>query len=190
MSAFYGARFADAWKGCNVAEVKAAWAEELGDYSPEEIATGVAALRTRDWPPTLPEFLKLCRPPIDPDAGFAEAAREYLKRFDKGDDQWSRPEVFWAAQAIGYQDLRNLPYERLKGRWKAALEKAGREPVPVKLVALPAAGEVRANPAHVKAVMDGLRRKMAMKAAKVESQPPLTVDAPEWKEGLRHADPA
>jgi hypothetical protein len=113
MVSHYGARFADAWRGCDMEAVKADWALELGHYSPAELRRGVEGLKTRDWPPTLPEFLKLCRPPIDPEAAFAEAVREMRKRIDNGLDEWSRPEIFWAAQSIGWFDLTSQPFHRI-----------------------------------------------------------------------------
>ena len=59
--AMYGAKFADAWKGCDLRNVKDIWAETLGAMSREELAAGVAGCMGKDWPPTLPEFVKLCR---------------------------------------------------------------------------------------------------------------------------------
>lgn len=66
--AMYGAKFADAWKGCNLANVKTVWAEALGACSRDELAAGIAGCMAKEWPPTLPEFLKLCRqaPPNAP----------------------------------------------------------------------------------------------------------------------------
>lgn len=59
--AMYGAKFADAWKGCDLKSVKSLWAETLGALSREELAKGFAGCMSKDWPPTLPEFVKLCR---------------------------------------------------------------------------------------------------------------------------------
>jgi hypothetical protein len=73
LSAFYGSKFADLWGNSDLANVKAVWSEELSAYSGDEIAAALAQCKTRDWPPTLPEFLKLCRPPIDPVMAYHEA---------------------------------------------------------------------------------------------------------------------
>ncbi|WP_454737610.1 hypothetical protein [Cupriavidus necator] len=62
MEASYGSRFADMWGGTDLRAVKRQWAIDLCDLSPEELRAGVAALRSCDWPPSLPEFRKLCRP--------------------------------------------------------------------------------------------------------------------------------
>lgn len=147
MAAMYGARFADMWGGLDLSSVKSVWREELSDMSPDEISRGVAACRTRDWPPTLPEFVKLCRPAIDYERAFSEAVKQMQLR--KSDcDQWSNPVVFWAAASIG-SDLSNLPYSALKARWQNALDEAaekvrsGQLPreVPRRFDALPSPGK-------------------------------------------------
>lgn len=52
------------WNEADLAEVKELWAEQLGRFKPESI--GAALQRLIDsggngWPPTLPEFVELCR---------------------------------------------------------------------------------------------------------------------------------
>jgi hypothetical protein len=61
MSAFYGSRFADMWRGSNVSEVQKAWAIELGKLSSAQLKAGVDALTAFSKPPTLPEFLDHCK---------------------------------------------------------------------------------------------------------------------------------
>ena len=61
MAALYGGRFADQWSGINPADVKKCWAEEIAAYSMPQIAGAVNALTTKNWPPTLPEFLELIK---------------------------------------------------------------------------------------------------------------------------------
>lgn len=161
----YGVKFADAWRGCDMEAVKADWAEALGEYSVAELRTGIEGLKTTSWPPMLPEFLKLCRPPINADVAFVEAVREYRKRFADGSDNWSRVEIFWAAQAIGHYDLTTKPYDHLRFRWRAALDAAKRDPIPVHLPALPARGEVRADPERVRQIFAELDARLAAKAA-------------------------
>lgn len=62
LSAMYGMRFADMWRGTDIAEVKRVWADALGMFNTEQIAAGLREL-TRDHPfvPSLPEFVALCR---------------------------------------------------------------------------------------------------------------------------------
>lgn len=119
LSAMYGSRFADLWRGCDLAAVKATWAADLAVMSRDELAAGVAACRSRDWPPTLPEFMKLCRPPIDFDGALSEAVEQMARR-ESGSDRWSHPAIFWAAQSIAFE-LRNSPRKVLDGLWRSSL---------------------------------------------------------------------
>lgn len=142
MSGLYGARFADAWRGVDPERVKRTWAEELAGFSGDEIARGVTALKTRDWPPTLPEFAKLCRPPSDPRADWAEACEQMRIRLQgRGEDRWSRPQVYWAAVAIGWYDLNSTAWDQIKTRWTNALENAKTDPIPEYLAQLPPPGQ-------------------------------------------------
>jgi hypothetical protein len=59
MAALYGSRFADQWAGINPVDVKKCWSEEIAAYPMRQIAAAVNALTTKNWPPTLPEFLEL-----------------------------------------------------------------------------------------------------------------------------------
>lgn len=141
MSGMYGARFADAWRGVDPERVKRTWSEELAGFSGDEIARGVTALKTRDWPPTLPEFAKLCRPPSDSRADWAEACEQMRIRLKgNGEDLWSRPQVYWAAVAVGAYDLNSMAWEQIKTRWTNALERAKADQIPEYRAALPAPG--------------------------------------------------
>jgi len=152
--------------------VKSVWAKELAGYSPDEIARGIAACRTRDWPPTLPEFLKVCRPALDYERAFIEAIEQMRKR-ETGGDEWSTPAVYWAAVKLG-RDISAHPYNAIKGRWKSALDDAidgirtGKLPaaVPKRREALPAPGQCSVPPEVAKqriaSIRDMLTRKMTM----------------------------
>lgn len=63
MQGRYGSLFMDRWKGCDLAGVKATWAEELGGFAdkPECIKYALQSLADEKFPPTLPEFLAACR---------------------------------------------------------------------------------------------------------------------------------
>ncbi len=61
MTLHYGARFADAWRGADPAELKALWAEKLSSLTPAQIKRGMQLLEQCKFPPTLPEFVALCR---------------------------------------------------------------------------------------------------------------------------------
>lgn len=122
MLGFYGNRFSDMWRDQGSEAVKKIWAAELGKLSKEEITRGAQALATLDWPPTLPQFIKLCRPPLDAQKAFVEALNGLVAR-DRGEvGVWSHPAIFWATTRIGAFDMKNSTYPQIMGRWQAALE--------------------------------------------------------------------
>lgn len=165
----YGARFADMWRGTAPEAMKRVWSDALAEFSRDEIGRGVAACMSRDWPPTLPEFLKLCRPALDYERAFLEAVEQMTRRAS-GADVWSSPAVYWAAAAIG-TDLHAFTYQQIAKRWQAALDKAvqriaaGELPheIPPRLEALPAPGESTVPPdvarKRIREALDGLRSK-------------------------------
>ena len=63
MQGRYGSLFIDRWKGCDMANVKTTWADELGGFKdrPEAIGYALQTLADNQFPPTLPEFLAACR---------------------------------------------------------------------------------------------------------------------------------
>ena len=123
MSLLYGTHFADKWKGHDPELIKRLWAEELGYLTRQELAFGASKLSTLEWPPSLPQFLKLCRPPVDYVKAYYEAL-EGSKRRDKGEHgSWSHPAIFWAYMAIGAFDLQNTTFSNIKTRWERALDK-------------------------------------------------------------------
>lgn len=139
-----------------IANWREAWAEAFEEegLTVEEVKRGIVECRRRyDWPPSLPEFLKACRPPVDYEAAFHEAV-EQLRRRESDSDHWSSPAVYWAAVKIGGYDLQSSRYDQIKGRWKKALDDAANEiragvlanDVPKRLVALPAPGQITLTP--------------------------------------------
>lgn len=63
MSGLYGSKFSDLWRGSDLNTVKQLWAEKLGGFEPipGAIKEALDALDGKPFPPTLPEFLELCR---------------------------------------------------------------------------------------------------------------------------------
>jgi len=63
MAGLYGSKFADLWNGSNMETVQRLWAEKLGGFKtmPGAIKEALDALDSKPWPPTLPEFIALCR---------------------------------------------------------------------------------------------------------------------------------
>lgn len=121
--AMYGNRFTSMWEGLDPQQIKQVWADGLAGFGKEDILRGLDACKTgRDWPPTLPEFRKLCRPVPAYEPAFYEAVRQMSLR-PSGMDEWSHPAVYWAAVHVG-TDLRTLSYSQIKGRWQAAMDGA------------------------------------------------------------------
>lgn len=60
----YGQLWADRYKGLGLTpdEIADEWAMELDGFSPEEIKRGLEASKANKFPPTLPEFISMCRP--------------------------------------------------------------------------------------------------------------------------------
>lgn len=135
-----------------------AWSDAFLEerLAPSEIKTGLAACRKQfEWPPSLPEFLKICRPNLEPELAWHEAVRQMARRA-QGRDIWSHPAIYWTAIEVGEFDLKNLTYLAIKARWCKALDANLRKdlpPPPPRLAALPAPGMTAAS-------MDEARRKV------------------------------
>lgn len=142
----YGKKFSDQWGGADTDELIAHWASELGAFNGNEIKRGIAAMETRDWPPTLPEFKKLCRPPVDPTVAYYEAVAGVQARGAGEMGKWSHPATFWAAMPLSF-DLSNQTYSQIRHRWESALndqmERGEWEPIPQPALALPAPGKAK-----------------------------------------------
>ena len=159
----------------DVVSWKATWTNGFVEdgITPHEVKAGISACRrSKDgWPPTLPEFIDMCRPAMDHESLFREAV-EQLRLRDDGLDSWSHPAVYWAATRIGAFDMRNSSFAAMKVRWVNALNRAfsdvasGALPaeVPARLVALPAPGKTmssevaRANLEKIRNMLTGAFR--------------------------------
>lgn len=65
-TAIFGAqKVAGMWAGAPIAVVKQTWAEQLGRLDPDMVRFGLQRCVDNglEWPPTLPEFVALCRQP-------------------------------------------------------------------------------------------------------------------------------
>lgn len=137
----YGTLFIDRFGGLPVEVVKEEWASELGGYTGAELTRGLDGCRALKFPPTLPEFMAMCRPPIDAHGAYVEAVRNLAKREQGINADWTHPAIFWAACDIGSFDIRTNSYPALRSRWEAALDKHMRDrnsqPVPPAAKALP-----------------------------------------------------
>lgn len=141
----YGKRFTDLWGTTKPDAWVTYWCEQLAGYTADEIGRGVEALGTRDWPPTLPEFKRLCRPPLDPQTAYHEAVDGVQARERGERGNWSHPAIYWAAVKIGAYDLKNCGYAQIAKRWETALQaffEAGTcPPIPEPALSLPRPGK-------------------------------------------------
>lgn len=145
MISLYGNKFLDMWRDIDLQGVKETWAQELGKLSRDEIARGANALSQQEWPPTLPQFISLCKVKINALSGYYEAINGLAAR-ERGEiGAWSHPAIFWASVKVGAFDLKNQPYAAVRARWDAAFEeemgKGQWAAIPEPMIALPAPGE-------------------------------------------------
>lgn len=139
----YGKKFTDQWGGADTDELIAHWAREMGSYTGPEIKRGLAAMETRDWPPTLPEFKKMCRAPVDPLVAYYEAVAGVQARAAGDFGKWSHPAIYWAAMPLAF-DLGSQTFSQVKPRWERALaeqmDKGEWPAIPGPMLALSAPG--------------------------------------------------
>lgn len=142
MSTYYGNKFADMWRDSSMQAIKSVWSQELRKLSKEDFARGANALMTQEWPPTLPQFIKLCRVQIDSLTAYYEAVNGAVAREQGMMGEYSHPAIFWAAVKVGAFDLKHQTYSAIKGRWENALAhemaKAEWSAIPEPMIALPA----------------------------------------------------
>lgn len=141
---------------------RSAWVEAFVEdgIRPEEIRVGISACRRLyDWPPSVGEFIKACRPPMDVELAFREAVEQMALR-DQGRDVWSHPAIFWAASLVGAFDLRNSTWSAIRVRWTRLLQgelaKGEWPEVPARLDALPAPGGTAVDPGRVRSLVVGV----------------------------------
>lgn len=141
----YGKKFSDQWGGADAEGLKLHWAQRLSDLNGDELKRGVSLLDTKDWPPTLSEFRKMCRPGVDLIASYYEAVNGVQAR-ERGEvGEWSHPAIYWASVKVGAFDLKSMSYSQIKARWEHALQdelaKGEWASVPEPLLALPEPGK-------------------------------------------------
>lgn len=176
LTMMYGNKFADMWRGIDTESIKAAWAEDLAGFTGDELKRGLAWCKTQTWPPTLPEFMNACRPVVDARTEWAEACEQMRIRLDgKGADAWTRPQVYWAAVAIGWYDLNSTAWEQIRSRWTKALADAKADPIPEYRAALPSPGKQTVTREEAKDRMTELKN-----AVEAVSLPGTTKAGTKW----------
>ena len=141
-----------------------AWSEAFVEegITPGEAADAIRNCRRMyDWPPSLTEFLRACRPSVDHESAFYEAVREIAKR-QTNTDHWSHPAIYWAAVTMGV-DLTSNPYATIKNRWSkilaGELAKGAWDPIPKRVEALAAPGKAIATPEVAKGFIDQILKR-------------------------------
>lgn len=141
----YGKKYTDQWGATDSKALAAFWGQQLAGYSDAEIKRGMAGLESRPFPPTLPEFKRLCRPPLDVQEAFYEALAGIVAREQGEVGEWSHPAIYWAAVKVGFFDIKGSGYAAIQKRWETALQAifdAGAyDPIPAPALALPAPGK-------------------------------------------------
>ena len=140
----FGKKFVDQWASADPDKLLAYWAQQMASYSGAEIRRGLDAQKKLDWPPTLPQFKKLCRPGVDSMTAYYEAVAGAQARAAGEMGKWSHPAIYWAAMPLSF-DLGLLPFSQIKGRWEQALaeqmDKGEWAPIPQPMLALPEPGK-------------------------------------------------
>lgn len=148
------------------------WAEAFEEegITPHDVKAGLKACRSRyDWPPSCAEFIKACKPSVDPVVAYHEAVAGMQAR-ERGEmGKWSHPAIFWAVVQISAFDLKNQSYSQIKPRWEKALQdemdKGQWAPVPQPLLALPEPGKSLMSREHATKMVQELQASDTIKKA-------------------------
>lgn len=145
----YGAKFAQQWQGLTARELKDSWNQKLAGLDEVQVRRGLVACLTQEWPPTLPQFIKLCCPWMVPEVAYHEAVRGMSARKRGELGIWSHLAVYWAAVGVSTVDLLGCTYGAIKARWEKTLHeelaKASWADIPLPRPALPAPGQTMAT---------------------------------------------
>ncbi|WP_025516800.1 hypothetical protein [Bordetella trematum] len=160
MRLMYGSKFGQQWQGLTARELKDSWDQKLSGMTEREVRTGLTACLTRDWPPSLPEFLRLCRPWMNPEVAYHEAVVGMAARRRGDIGTWSHPAIYWAAVAVGTHDLLNSTFSVMRARWEKAFgDEVGKgewHAIPEVREALPAPGQTQATREEAEAALKAM----------------------------------
>lgn len=132
----YGHRFQSIYPDAkSMALAKREWAQALGTVQPERIAAALDKLVADGgaWPPSLPEFIALCKPSPaelgvpEPNAALAIVCAANIRRLDVQQtlaDRWKHPVIFHAArdERLDIYNLRQQPTEKALKAWAPIYE--------------------------------------------------------------------
>ena len=121
MKMLFGNLFDKQWINVGFPEMVEFWERKLSGFTPDELRRGYKALSGLKFPPTLPEFMQLCRPPVDPVKAYYEAVKGLQERRFGRMGEWSHPAIFWTASKMAF-DLLNQTHPQVKARFEKALD--------------------------------------------------------------------
>lgn len=160
LAAALGDKFTSFFEDVPQEDLRANWAASLSGFMRHEIQRGLAAVTEQRFPPTLGEFKHLCRPALDPEFAWLEAAAGLAARAKGQKGVWTHPAVYRAAMEMAHE-LRTDTFQRCRVRWKRALSASFADgwgdPVPDPVLVLehkpikggPPAPEIRARIAAI-----------------------------------------
>ena len=122
MKMLFGNQFEKQWGSIEFPQMIQFWERKLEGFTREELFRGYRALTKLKFPPTLPEFMALCRPPVDKVKAYHEAVKGMQERKLGRKGEWSHPAIFWAASRMAF-DLLNMTYQQCKARFERELDK-------------------------------------------------------------------
>lgn len=126
LEAQLGAKLLDLYANADNDAVKAEWAEALSGFDPSEILRGIQGCQTRVFAPTLGEFLRLCRPALNPEIAWLEAHDGMFQRERGHVGDWSHPAVYRAAHQMAFE-LRAGSFKEHRKRWEWLLDREFRK---------------------------------------------------------------
>lgn len=122
LNAQLGKKFTDLWTSANPEHIKTEWADGLAGFRGREILRGLKACQIRVFAPTLGEFIRLCRPALDPEIAWLEARAGLQARRDGLLGEWSHPAVFRVSQIFPYE-LTNQSFKECRKSWEYRLQR-------------------------------------------------------------------
>lgn len=103
-------------------DIKRTWSEHLAGFTKNELTRGLAAVSELKFPPTLPEFKRLCRPALDPEVAWWEADHCLRQRANGFMGDWTHPAVWRAGRAMS-MEIRGGDYAKHRVRWGVLLKR-------------------------------------------------------------------
>lgn len=122
LTAQLGNKFADLWSGVKAEHIKLEWADGLAGFRGREIMRGLKACQTRVFAPTLGEFVRLCRPALDPEIAWLEARTGLVARRAGQLGEWSHPAVYRASKEMPYE-LTDKSFKECRKGWEWTLQR-------------------------------------------------------------------